>query len=48
MDFEAKLVTVMDTCYYDGREHRYVDYPITDVLQMMGRAGRDELDDCGE
>ena len=48
MDFQSRLVTVMGTCSYDGREHRYVDYPITDVLQMMGRAGRDGQDDCGK
>jgi pre-mRNA-splicing helicase BRR2 len=48
MDFHARLVTVMDTCFYDGREHRYVDYPITDMLQMLGRAGRDGEDDCGK
>lgn len=26
---------------------RYVDFPITDVLQMMGRAGRPQFDDSG-
>ena len=26
---------------------RYVDYPITDVLQMMGRAGRPQYDRHG-
>ena len=26
---------------------RYVDFPITDVLQMMGRAGRPQFDDKG-
>jgi len=35
----AALVTIMGTCAFDGREHRYVDYPITDMLQMMGYAG---------
>jgi len=30
----------MGSQYYEGREHRYVDYPIADVLQMIGRAGR--------
>lgn len=30
------------TEYFDGKTQRYVDYPITDVLQMMGRAGRFE------
>ena len=35
------------TEYYDGKTHRYVDFPITDVLQMMGRAGRPQFDDSG-
>jgi len=26
---------------------RYVDMPITDILQMMGRAGRPQFDDSG-
>ena len=26
---------------------RYVDYPVTDVLQMMGRAGRPQFDTKG-
>jgi replicative superfamily II helicase len=29
---------------YDGREHRYVDYAIAEVLQMMGRACRPTVD----
>jgi pre-mRNA-splicing helicase BRR2 len=37
---EASLVVIMDTVSYDGREHRYVDYPIGDLLQMVGKAGR--------
>jgi pre-mRNA-splicing helicase BRR2 len=37
---EASLVIIMDTVSYDGREHRYVDYPIGDLLQMVGKAGR--------
>lgn len=32
-------------CYFGCR--RYVDYPITDVLQMMGRAGRPQFDRHG-
>ena len=32
---------------FDGKLQRYVDYPITDVLQMMGRAGRPQYDDRG-
>ncbi|KAJ7201017.1 hypothetical protein GGX14DRAFT_658735 [Mycena pura] len=30
---------------YEGREHRYIDYPVMDVLQMMGRACRPSEDD---
>ena len=28
----------MDTVYYEGRERRYTDYPITDIMQMIGQA----------
>ncbi len=34
--------------YFDAKTHRYVDYAITDMLQMMGRAGRPQFDDSGE
>ena len=47
MNFPAHLVVVKGTEYYDGKMSRYVDYPITDVLQMMGRAGRPQYDDRG-
>ena len=30
---------------YEGKEHRYIDYPVMDVLQMMGRACRPLEDD---
>lgn len=40
IDFTAHLVVVMGTQYFEGREHRYVDYPISEVLQMFGRATR--------
>lgn len=36
----AHLVIVKGTEYFDGKTARYVDYPLTDVLQMIGRAGR--------
>lgn len=36
----AHLVVVMNTQFYEGREHRYIDYPISEVLQMFGKAGR--------
>ncbi|KAL1920366.1 uncharacterized protein VTP21DRAFT_743 [Calcarisporiella thermophila] len=41
------MVIVMGAQYFEGKEHRYVDYSITDVLQMMGRACRPRLDDTG-
>ncbi|XP_068228501.1 activating signal cointegrator 1 complex subunit 3-like isoform X2 [Palaemon carinicauda] len=47
VNFPAHLVVVKGTEYYDGKTKRYVDFPITDVLQMMGRAGRPQYDDEG-
>ena len=32
------VLSRLDTCYYDGRDHRYVDYSINDLLQMIGFA----------
>ncbi|CAH1802861.1 unnamed protein product, partial [Owenia fusiformis] len=47
VNFPAHLVVVKGTEYFDGKTRRYVDFPITDVLQMMGRAGRPQFDDQG-
>eukprot|EP00633_Aureoumbra_lagunensis_P006332 CAMPEP_0197311416 /NCGR_PEP_ID=MMETSP0891-20130614/9875_1 /TAXON_ID=44058 ORGANISM="Aureoumbra lagunensis, Strain CCMP1510" /NCGR_SAMPLE_ID=MMETSP0891 /ASSEMBLY_ACC=CAM_ASM_000534 /LENGTH=1535 /DNA_ID=CAMNT_0042797505 /DNA_START=486 /DNA_END=5093 /DNA_ORIENTATION=- len=47
VNFPARLVVVKGTEYYDAKQHKYVDFPITDVLQMMGRAGRPQFDDTG-
>lgn len=44
----SNLVVVMDTLYYEGKMHSYVDYPVTDVLQMLGRANRPLIDDSGK
>jgi len=44
VNFPAHLVIIKGTEYYDGSLRRYVDFPITDVLQMMGRAGRPQFD----
>ncbi|GLH06524.1 Putative U5 small nuclear ribonucleoprotein 200 kDa helicase [Gryllus bimaculatus] len=44
VNIAAHLVIVMDTQFYNGKIHAYEDYPITDVLQMVGRANR-PLDD---
>jgi replicative superfamily II helicase len=44
VNFPAHLVVVKGTEFFDGKIGRYVDFPITDVLQMMGRAGRPQYD----
>ncbi len=48
VNFPAHLVVVKGTEYYDAKTRRYVDFPITDVLQMMGRAGRPQFDREGK
>eukprot|EP01135_Chromosphaera_perkinsii_P001316 Nk52_evm43s164 gene=Nk52_evmTU43s164 len=48
VNLPAHLVIVKGTEYFDGKTKMYVDYPITDVLQMMGRAGRPQFDDEGK
>lgn len=45
---KAHLVVVMDTQFFDGRTHRYVDYPVTDLLQMVGQANRTQGEDSSE
>ena len=40
LDATAKLVCVLGTEAYDGARHRYVDYDVTDVLEMTSKAGR--------
>ncbi|KAE9585074.1 hypothetical protein Lal_00017983 [Lupinus albus] len=44
----AHLVVVMGTQYYDGRENAQSDYPVTDLLQMMGHASRPLVDHSGK
>ncbi|KAJ4702368.1 DExH-box ATP-dependent RNA helicase [Melia azedarach] len=44
----AHLVVVMGTQYYDGQENAHTDYPVTDLLQMMGHASRPLLDNSGK
>lgn len=44
----AKLVVVMGTQIYEGQEHRYVDYPISELLQMIGHANRIGQDEVGK
>jgi replicative superfamily II helicase len=40
VNFPAHLVVIKGTEFYDAKQKGYVDFPITDVLQMMGRAGK--------
>ncbi|POR31841.1 Uncharacterized protein TPAR_07932 [Tolypocladium paradoxum] len=40
----AHLVVVMGTQYFEGREHRYVDYPLSEVIQMFGKSLRPSKD----
>ncbi|KAL9103884.1 MAG: hypothetical protein Q9163_001121 [Psora crenata] len=44
IDCTAHLVIVMGTQFFEGREHRYIDYPVSEILQMFGKATR-PLDD---
>lgn len=43
----AHLVIVMGTQYFEGREHRYVDYPLSEVLQMFGKSLKPAKDGRG-
>lgn len=40
----SQQVIIKGTEFFDGKKGRYVDFPITDVLQMIGRAGRPQFD----
>lgn len=40
----AYFVVIMDTQFYNGKNHSYEDYAVTDVMQMIGKANR-PLDD---
>ena len=48
LDVTAHLVIVMNTQFFDGREHRYIDYPISEILQMFGKASRPGQDKLGQ
>jgi replicative superfamily II helicase len=41
VNLPAHLVIVKGTEFFDGKLKRYVDFDITDVLQMTGRAGNE-------
>ncbi|KAF7457989.1 activating signal cointegrator 1 complex subunit 3 [Cryptosporidium felis] len=44
VNFPAHLAIIKGTEYFDAKLGQYVDYPITDILQMIGRAGRPQFD----
>ena len=44
VNFPAHLVIIKGTEYRDPKTCQYVDMPITDILQMIGRAGRPQFD----
>ncbi|XP_074372528.1 DExH-box ATP-dependent RNA helicase DExH14 isoform X2 [Apium graveolens] len=48
VNLPAHLVIIKGTEFYDAKTKRYVDFPITDILQMMGRAGRPQYDQHGK
>eukprot|EP01125_Pyxidicula_operculata_P022548 TRINITY_DN928_c0_g1_i3.p1 TRINITY_DN928_c0_g1~~TRINITY_DN928_c0_g1_i3.p1 ORF type:complete len:2094 (-),score=618.62 TRINITY_DN928_c0_g1_i3:183-5534(-) len=47
VNLPAHLVIIKGTEFYDAKTRRYVDMNVTDVLQMMGRAGRPQYDHEG-
>ncbi|CDR95380.1 hypothetical protein BBBOND_0205380 [Babesia bigemina] len=40
VNLPAKIVIIKGTEYYDGKTKKYADYSVTDIMQMVGRAGR--------
>ncbi|KAL2755168.1 hypothetical protein ACRALDRAFT_2028351 [Sodiomyces alcalophilus JCM 7366] len=47
VNLPAHLVVVKGTQFYDAKIEGYRDMDLTDVLQMMGRAGRPQFDNSG-
>jgi pre-mRNA-splicing helicase BRR2 len=47
MPSAARAVVIMGTQYYDVTGQGTNDYAVADLLQMMGRAGRPDVDDAG-
>lgn len=47
VNFPARLVVIKGTEFFDPKVKRYVDFPLTDLLQMIGRSGRPGMDDHG-
>ncbi|KIW08267.1 uncharacterized protein PV09_01190 [Verruconis gallopava] len=47
INMPAHLVVVKGTQYFDAKTESYKDMDLTDVLQMLGRAGRPQFDSSG-
>jgi antiviral helicase SLH1 len=47
VNLPAHLVVVKGTQFFDAKSDGYKDMDLTDVLQMLGRAGRPQFDDSG-
>lgn len=47
VNLPAHLVVVKGTQYFDAKIEGYRDMDLTDVLQMLGRAGRPQFDNSG-
>ncbi|KAK8118613.1 Sec63 Brl domain-containing protein [Apiospora kogelbergensis] len=47
VNLPAHLVVVKGTQFYDAKIEGYKDMDLTDVLQMLGRAGRPQFDNSG-
>ncbi|KAI6238035.1 hypothetical protein M3Y99_00730500 [Aphelenchoides fujianensis] len=45
VNVQSYLVVIMDTQFYNGRVHVNEDYPVVDVLHMIGLANRPEQDE---
>jgi pre-mRNA-splicing helicase BRR2 len=43
-DLNCYLVLIMDPVSFDYTENRYVEFPISEILQMIGRAARPDID----
>lgn len=46
LNVTCQNVVVMDNVYYEGREHRFVDYDIADVMHMLGLSCQSDTGFC--
>jgi activating signal cointegrator complex subunit 3 len=46
-DLRARLIIVKGTEHYDVGSERFIDYQPADVMQMLGKAGRPNMDSTG-